>query len=610
MRQARYLGVAALALGVFLLAGWSRAGAPPAGAAPPAAGQRAVTPSPAGVIASAASFVPIDPKTTCTVTAATVASWFQSGTVTLNGVVNPANSVTFPDTPNCSFYQWSEQMFLWLTSPAPPSYGGGAHIFDSPAFYDVSPPDASGARTFIPHRQGIIRPFAVRTAQPGPHGLPVIFDKSGRLLEVARPTKAPSAKPLVRDKSNHMVEIDRVAPGKTGPPAFLDKTGKPIELAPASAGAANRSRAPITVRKFTVGKTPVFVDAAGNVIEVEQGQALDGAVLESQTPSLVYYAIAANDVFVYFRTGEADHQIPATTRFPTTAAELAKITAFASAHGKTFPDPNALAIEIKTSWVEAAGLSNPSSYITMNATIPTYTKSSTQWIPTGQKTALLALVGFHINGSTKGHPEMIWATFEHLGNAPNGTYSYVNKSGVTVTVPSTSIPGPWLFSKTGSSGPFNVAHMDVDTNPPNITPDDPPLGFTPSDTIRWKAWGGASNASPNPLDPTTAASNTEIISINNAVRGRLASGDVRGNYVFEGATWTILGAVPSGSFAHGGNEVGTSQLANTTMETYQQGSDTTSGRGSSNCFSCHTPIPPCSDMTCVSHVYPVLKPLF
>ncbi|HEY6322676.1 MAG TPA: hypothetical protein VJA16_14060, partial [Thermoanaerobaculia bacterium] len=365
--------------------------------------------------------MPIDPKTTCTVTAATVAGWFQSGTITLNGVVNPANSVTFPNTPNCSFYQWSEQMFLWLTSPAPASYGGGAHIFDSPAFYDVSPPDQNGARTFIPHRQGIIRPFAVRTAQPGPHGLPVIFDKSGRLLEIERPAKAPSGKPLVRDKSNHMVEIDRVAPGKAGPPVFLDKTGKPIELAPASAGAANRSRAPITVRKFTVGTTPVFVDAAGNVIEVEEGQAGDGAVLESQSPSLVYYAISVNDVFAYFRTGEVDHQVPPTTLFPTTAADLAKITAFASAHGKTFPDANALAIEIKTSWVEAAGLSNPSSYITMTATIPTYTKSSSQWTPTGQKSALLALVGFHINGSTKGHPEMIWATFEHLGNAPNGT---------------------------------------------------------------------------------------------------------------------------------------------------------------------------------------------
>src|SRR5262249_54490930 len=58
-----------------------------------------------------AQTIPLDPSPTCTVPATIFASWFQSGTPTLNGVVNPANSVAFPDSPNCSFYQWSEQMF-------------------------------------------------------------------------------------------------------------------------------------------------------------------------------------------------------------------------------------------------------------------------------------------------------------------------------------------------------------------------------------------------------------------------------------------------------------------------------------------------------------------
>jgi hypothetical protein len=127
-------------------------------------------------------------------------------------------------------------------------------------------------------------------------------------------------------------------------------------------------------------------------------------------------------------------------------------------------------------------------------------------------------------------------------------------------------------------------------------------GFTisPSDTIRWKAFGAASDVSPNPIDGSTAASNTEIISINNSISGMIASGDVRNNYVMSGATWTIGGAPPSG-----GNEVGTSVLANTTMETYQQGVDTTRANGGSNCFSCHT-----NNTTAVSHVFAPLKPLF
>ena len=73
-------------------------------------------------------------------------------------MANPADSRIGP-APNCGFYQWSEQMFLWLTSPAPPAYGGGANIFDSPAFFDVSPPDASGNRTFLAHAPGFIHAF-------------------------------------------------------------------------------------------------------------------------------------------------------------------------------------------------------------------------------------------------------------------------------------------------------------------------------------------------------------------------------------------------------------------------------------------------------------------
>jgi hypothetical protein len=99
---------------------------------------------------------PLDPSPTCSVPSSTFATWFQSGLPSLNGMVNPANSVAFPNTPNCSFYVWAKQMFLWLTSPV-----GGGLIIDSPTFYDVSPL-ANGERTLIPHVAGFIRPFSVR----------------------------------------------------------------------------------------------------------------------------------------------------------------------------------------------------------------------------------------------------------------------------------------------------------------------------------------------------------------------------------------------------------------------------------------------------------------
>src|SRR5262245_35551471 len=80
----------------------------------------------AGVLA-----IPTDPQGCCPVTPAKFAGWFETGVPAANGVVKPANSVTFPGVPNCDFYDWSKQMFLWLTSPAPSRYGGGSRIFNS-----------------------------------------------------------------------------------------------------------------------------------------------------------------------------------------------------------------------------------------------------------------------------------------------------------------------------------------------------------------------------------------------------------------------------------------------------------------------------------------------
>src|ERR1700704_5315228 len=90
--------------------------------------------------------------------------------------------------------------------------------------------------------------------------------------------------------------------------------------------------------------------------------------------------------------------------FPTTSAEVAPIVSLASAHGVTFPDPTALAVEVKTSWVEASTLPNPGDYVTIMGTIPIYnTSSPTTWVQTGQKTVLLAMVGMHVVGSAAGH---------------------------------------------------------------------------------------------------------------------------------------------------------------------------------------------------------------
>lgn len=466
--------------------------------------------------ANAQTPIPADAKSTCTVTPSNFNSWFRANRVTPNGFVNPANSVAFsstvvnppaPNTINCNFYQWSQQMFLWLNSPAPASYGGrGERVFDSPVFYTV---EADGNNfKFVPNTPGMMKTLKVRT-------------------------------------------------------------GKPVTT--------------------SVGQA----DGSGN----------GGAALMSQDGKLVYYAMQVNDVYAYFRT---QNQPPAQTlQFPTTQAALDSIVSYASSQGKTIPDANALAIEVKSAWIEAKGLDHKK-YVTMSAIIPTYDRSKPTWTQNGSKKALLALVGMHVVGSVQGHPEMIWATYEHKDNTPNAQYAYINKQGKTIYVPSVwgkdvhdgKMPRKMTFASSNFKGTYNIEHMrSAGTSGLDLKPV-AGNAVSPSDTLRLFPWG-ATTDSPNAIVPTAAASNTEVISINNNIHRMLDRRDIRKNYAFIGATWTNGGVAPSAMGALPSNQVGTSSLANTTMETY-----VTVQNQLNNCFACHQ-----TNTVNVSHIFNSLQPL-
>jgi len=264
---------------------------------------------------------------------------------------------------------------------------------------------------------------------------------------------------------------------------------------------------------------------------------------------------------------------------------------------------------VKSSWIDTTGLPNASNYITIQAEVPTYnTSNPSLWVQTGTHTATLALVGMHVVGSVNGHPEMIWASFEHFSNAPNEAYDYLDGGGVQKTVPRDT-SGNWLFTTPGSTGPFDNKHMFQSGS--NIQA---ASGFTvtPSDTIRWKAFGAASNLSPNPL-VTTAGSNTEVISVNNSVLGQLLGADIRKNYYMLGATWTIGGAAPTAGVpmpGSPGNQVGTSRLENATLETYDQGTSSSTTGGGLNCMACHQSSTNAVADTFVSFMFPIVRPLF
>ena len=215
----------------------------------------------------------------------------------------------------------------------------------------------------------------------------------------------------------------------------------------------------------------------------------------------------------------------------------------------------------------------------INATHPTVPKK-------------LALVGMHVVGPVQGHPEMVWATFEHSQNAPNNSF-YV--SIPDPFFPSLQVPynskGTWNFMTNGGSqtGAL-IAQMVVGpTNNPVCAAGS--ICATAGNSIRqnnvYRAmpWG-------NLPTPASANNNSQLISLNNDIRGMLSAlGDVRDNYFQVGAVWTQNGSIPS-SGTDTSKQIGSKLLANTTMETYHQ-------TNINGCFGCHN----ASSSTGTSHLF-------
>jgi hypothetical protein len=535
-------------------------------------------------------YLPQDVKQSCIVSETEFDSWFKSGKVTENGLVEPANSVAFPHNNNCDFYKWSQQMFLWITSPASGLYGNKGTILESPVFYNVSPQDpVTKKRTLEAHKPNVLLRATGSITQDGPNRLPVIIDKSGKMFEV----EAQKSDEKVKNEVNKLVVVGRVAANTNGVHVFFDTKGgiiknpKPViesEIKPSE-----------VVQEFKVGNKSIFLDSNGNEVQSEQGQAGSDGVLMGENKSLVYYITMVNDVYAYFLTGVNEGKLNG-NQFPTTGSARDSIVAYAKTKGWAAPpDPNALAMELKTSWVEVTNLPNADTYVTIKAIIPTYDKSNpNKWVENGQRTAKLALVGMHIVGSVAGHPEMIWATFEHEKNSPNAAYSYVDKNNNVKQVPADTGKG-WLFNANANdtTGAQNIQNMTVSGD--TILVKNPSLASPTARRIM--AWGVASNTVPNGEDKTPADSNSEVISINNAVRSMLIGNDVRKNYLLIGATWTFGGAGPNGNvYPYGavndsiphGDAIGTGQLSNSTMETYVQApSSASTEQNAVSCFSCH-----------------------
>jgi hypothetical protein len=370
------------------------------------------------------------------------------------------------------------------------------------------------------------------------------------------------------------------------------------------------------------GRVPKLKVRALKAVVAREDVQTSGAVLMAQPRkgqkygSLVYYQIAVNDVYAYFLTALANHwPLPkdahGTVPFPTTDADVDALKRFAKENRLRFAefagrsDESALAIELKTSWVEADSVPSDCSmpYITRTATIPTYdTRNPRKWVVNGEKTTKLALIGMHVVGSAGGHPEMIWTTFEHWCNAPNPAYKVMAGVNCALTacddysqfdrfgleLPPDSGAGWLLSSPVGSDRlRFNQERMKLSGT--DIVASGK-LDIGPSDTLRWAPFGSA---------PDMVDLNSQLFNVN-VIRVRNLGGET--SYAMIGAIWTENGLSPHPAASRGYNLLGTVSLANSSMETYLQGNG-------KNCFACHTGTPGRPPGTSMSHVFAYVNPL-
>lgn len=239
-------------------------------------------------------------------------------------------------------------------------------------------------------------------------------------------------------------------------------------------------------------------------------------------------------------------------------------------------------LEAKISWMVLKEGAHHT-YYTINAEVP------------GQEGEVtLGLVGLHLAIWTPNHPEMIWATWEHKTNAPlcNGTSA---TDGWSLASDDAAL---CLSNGSGASGPPSPACESYNFNTPNPHSGEVPPTGTPNNVCREYAYGNQPGESINGND--NAANLAAITQLNEALVGdsgllaQLPSDNplsVWANYEMIGAIWTKGGAdsgkSPVTTAAGPGDpsslQRGSLELANMTLETFQQGDSSYIP----NCFGCH-----------------------
>jgi len=291
------------------------------------------------------------------------------------------------------------------------------------------------------------------------------------------------------------------------------------------------------------------VKSTKNMVLGGINQATSDGILVDQDGRAVYTTIMINDIYRDFviknklYDPEALRNFPDTTNFPIGAFSL------------------------KAAWKVVADGENASNYYTTEAQIQKLGYSGKKIVLTNQlETVKVALVGFHIAVVVNGHPEMIWATFEHVNNAP---YTVADQLQTDIV----SEEGYTFYkSKTLAQDCNNKAIpvLKLDTVTQTLTP--------ATQVFRQFRLGSGRSANQNNIDR-----------LNAQIHGELAPNSIWRNYVEIGAIWfkSSNALKPNSSFnSNSALLTGSTQLSNSVIETFTQ-----SDSELNQCFGCHNTMP-------------------
>ena len=245
----------------------------------------------------------------------------------------------------------------------------------------------------------------------------------------------------------------------------------------------------------------------------------------------------------------------------------------------TFPiEGTTGAMELKVSWQVVTEGFDASTMFTMQTEVAKLVNRDGQIvIDTSQtETVTVALVGFHIAGVVAGHPEMIWATFEHQANAPNVP------PGLALDQPVSD--QDFTFYSAGTT----LAECNVNNSSDGqLQLDEATQTLSPvTQACRQYQFGNADGVNSN--------NDKNIQALNASVAALFDPSDVWQNYAEVGAIWfketsdisstdpTKEHLQPGLSLATDDLLTGSLSLSNATIETFTQVAST-----ENNCFRCH-----------------------